>query len=96
MIEWKHRLDAQWAALRFGDLKVITKDNQHLYEVQVYLNGLAPTEVRVELYADGAAGGAPVQEAIEAASRLALRHPRLGVLVVTSADLLHRGWIAAP
>ena len=43
-----------------------------------------------------AVSGAPVQEAIEAASRLALRHPRLGVLVVTSADLLHRGWIAAP
>ena len=62
MIEWKHRLDAQWAALRFGDLKVMTIDNQHLYEVQVFLNDLAPTEVRVELYADGVAGGAPILE----------------------------------
>jgi pyruvate dehydrogenase E1 component len=43
-----------------------------------------------------AVSGAPVEEAIEAASRLAMRHPRLGVLIVTSADLLHRGWVAAP
>jgi pyruvate dehydrogenase E1 component len=40
--------------------------------------------------------GAVLPEAIEAAARLALRHPRLGLLVVTSADLLHRGWIATP
>ena len=61
MIDWKHHLDGQWATLRFGDLKVITKDNQHQHEVQLYLNDLAPSEIRVELYADGVAGGAPVQ-----------------------------------
>jgi starch phosphorylase len=85
MIEWKHRLDAQWAGLRFGDLKVITKDNQHLYEVQVYLNGLAPTEIRVELYADGAAGGAPVQQAMECL------HPLTGA----SSGLVYRAAVDA-
>lgn len=40
--------------------------------------------------------GAVLPEAIAAAARLALRHPRLGLLVVTSADLLHRGWIETP
>jgi pyruvate dehydrogenase E1 component len=40
--------------------------------------------------------GAVMPEAIEAVSRLGARHPRIGLLNVTSADLLHRGWIDAP
>ncbi len=52
----------QWAGLRFGEVKVETKDNQHVYEVQIYLNGLEPESVRVELYADGVKGDAPVRQ----------------------------------
>jgi pyruvate dehydrogenase E1 component len=40
--------------------------------------------------------GAVVPEAIEAVARLGARHPQLGLLVVTSADRLHRGWLDAP
>lgn len=42
------------------------------------------------------ASGAVMPEAIEAVSRLGARHPRIGLLNVTSADLLHREWIDAP
>ncbi len=37
--------------------------------------------------------GALTPEAIEAVSRLGARHPRIGLLAITSADLLHRGWL---
>jgi pyruvate dehydrogenase E1 component len=39
--------------------------------------------------------GAIVPEAIEAWSRLAEDYPGLGLLAITSPDLLHRGWSAA-
>jgi pyruvate dehydrogenase E1 component len=40
--------------------------------------------------------GAVMPEAIEAVARLGQRHARIGLLNVTSADLLHRGWLDAP
>ena len=43
-----------------------------------------------------AASGAVMPEAIEAAARLGARHKTVGLLNVTSADLLHRGWCEAP
>jgi pyruvate dehydrogenase E1 component len=40
--------------------------------------------------------GAVTTEAIEAVARLGERHARLGLMVVTSADRLHAGWLADP
>ncbi|MDI1290858.1 MAG: DUF3417 domain-containing protein, partial [bacterium] len=51
--ETSHTLDHSWPALRFGEVKVQTKDGQHLFEVQVLLNDLDPKSVKVELYANG-------------------------------------------
>jgi starch phosphorylase len=62
MVDWRQGLEQQWAALRFGEVKVETKGNQHVYEVQVYLNDLDPKAVRVELYADGVMDSAPVRQ----------------------------------
>ena len=42
-------------------MKIETDDEQHVFEVQVYLDGLDPDAVQVELYADGAGDGAPVR-----------------------------------
>jgi starch phosphorylase len=53
MVDWRHNLEQKWPGLHFGEVKVETKDNHHFCEVQVYLNGLDPKAVRVELYADG-------------------------------------------
>ena len=39
-----------------------TRDDQHFFEVKVYLNDLDPEAVRLELYADGNAGSAPIRQ----------------------------------
>jgi starch phosphorylase len=62
IVDWQHNLDQKWAALRFGEVRVETKDQQHVFAVQVYLNDLDPKAVQVELYADGLTGGSPVRQ----------------------------------
>jgi glycogen phosphorylase len=62
MVEWKHSLEQKWATLRFGEMKVETLGDQHLFEIQIYLNDLDPKEVQVELYADGIHGGSAVRQ----------------------------------
>jgi starch phosphorylase len=56
LVDWRHALDQKWATLRFGDVRLDTKDEQHTIEAQVYLDDLDPEVVRVELYADGVNG----------------------------------------
>ena len=53
MVKWQNTLEQKWAALHFGEVKVETRGEQHVFEVQVCLNDLDPEAVRVELYADG-------------------------------------------
>ena len=53
MVDWQHSLEQKWATLHFGEVKVETSGEQHIFEVQVYFNDLDPKAVRVELYADG-------------------------------------------
>jgi starch phosphorylase len=55
VLDWQHALEKHWGGLRFGELKVETKGGKHLFEVQVFLNGLDTAAVRVELYGDDAA-----------------------------------------
>ena len=55
--EWGLELERKWANLRFGEMKVETRDASHLFEVQVWLDELDPAAVRLELYADGIDGG---------------------------------------
>jgi starch phosphorylase len=62
MIDWQRDLDWKWSALHFGVMKVETVDGKHVFEIQVYLNNLEPTMARVELYAEGVMGGAPVRQ----------------------------------
>jgi starch phosphorylase len=61
MVDWRHALEEQWPTLRFGEVKVETKGDQHLFEAQLYLGNVAPDAVRVELYADAANGGKTIR-----------------------------------
>jgi starch phosphorylase len=61
MVDWRQSLEQKWATLHFGEVKVETRGEQHVFEVQVYLDDLDPKAVRVELYADGVNGGSPVR-----------------------------------
>jgi starch phosphorylase len=58
LVNWRQLLEQQWSALHFGELKQETAGEQHVFEVQVYLDGLDPKAVRVELYANGVDGSA--------------------------------------
>ena len=62
MVDWQHRLDEKWATVHFGEVKIETRGEQHIFEVQVYLDDLDPNAVRLELYADGVTGSAPVRQ----------------------------------
>jgi starch phosphorylase len=64
MVSWQHTLEQKWAALSFGEVKVETDEEQYIFEVEIYLNGLDPSAVRAELYADGVNGGVPMRQAL--------------------------------
>ena len=70
MVDWQHSLDQKWAALHFGKVKVETRGEHHLFEVQVYFHNLDPKTVRVELYAEGLMDSAPVCEEMMLLRRL--------------------------
>jgi starch phosphorylase len=69
MVDWRHSLDQKWATLHFGQVKVETKGDQHIFEVQVCLHGLDPKTVQVELYANGIKGSSAVRQ------EMTLLHP---------------------
>ena len=62
MVESQHRLEKQWSALHFGEVRVEIVPGQHVFEVQVFLGDLDPQAVRVELYATGIWDKAPVRQ----------------------------------
>jgi starch phosphorylase len=60
--EWQHALQQKWSALRFGKVNVEKDGDRYQFTVEVQLAGLDPAAVRVEVYADGVGGGAPVRQ----------------------------------
>ena len=62
MVKWEQTLKQKWATVRFGEVKVQTTAAQHIFEAEVYLHGLDPKVVRVELYADGIHGSDPIRQ----------------------------------
>jgi glycogen phosphorylase len=68
LLNWKQNIDYCWNAVRFGEVKVETHDNQHFFHVQVFLGNLHPDQVSVELYADSIEGGEPVLEVMTASA----------------------------
>jgi starch phosphorylase len=61
VVNWQQILRNKWTNLHFGDVKVETKGEWRLFEVQVYLNGISPDAVQVELYAEEPNGGNPLR-----------------------------------
>ena len=62
IVDWRHALEQKWAAMHFGEVKVKTKGQQHVFEVELYLADLNAEAVRVELYADSVDGGSPERQ----------------------------------
>jgi starch phosphorylase len=85
MVSWRRTLGEQWSALRFGEVTVETEGEQYTIEVQVYLNELDTETVRVELYADGIAGGAPVRQKMK----------RVGPMTGAAGGFIYRAVVSA-
>jgi len=62
LLKWRRKITTEWAHIRFGAVKVETRDQVHVFEAQVYLNGLDPDAVRIEVYADPRDGGEPFRQ----------------------------------
>lgn len=62
VVEWQEALEQGWGTLRFGEVKVETDWEHHAFEVQVFSGELDPNAIRIELYADGINGDAPVRQ----------------------------------
>jgi starch phosphorylase len=61
IVQWKHTLETHWPKLRFGDIRIKTENEKHLFEVQVFLGDLDPGAILIELYAQGLNGANPVR-----------------------------------
>jgi starch phosphorylase len=62
IVDWQHAVDQKWGSLRFAGSRIETNADHHVIEVQLFLNGLDPRSVRVELYTDAVNGADPVRE----------------------------------
>jgi glycogen phosphorylase len=62
LLAWQRDIIRHWNNIRFGRIKVSTQDGELTFEVEVYLGGLDPRAVRVELYADPQSGGASFRQ----------------------------------
>jgi len=56
---WRADLDGHWDSVRFGAWEVEAGETAHRFQAQVFLGGLDPEAVRVELYAEPVGDGAP-------------------------------------
>jgi starch phosphorylase len=55
--DWRVSLDRKWNSLRFGTLREQARPDGREIEVELFLNGLDPNAVRVQLYADAVSDG---------------------------------------
>jgi starch phosphorylase len=51
LVDWRHALDQEWDAIHFGSVRVKTPADGYEIEVELYLNGIDPKAVRVQMYA---------------------------------------------
>jgi starch phosphorylase len=54
VVDCQHALEQKWGRVRFGAMKVETKNAQHVFEIQLFLDDLEPESVKVEMFAAGA------------------------------------------
>ena len=67
---WQQRLTAEWGNLAFGPLKVESTSGHHRFEVVVYLAGIEPDGVLVEIFANGQNGDQPQRTPMDRVAKL--------------------------
>ena len=63
--QWDEQLKRSWHEIHWGNLIVSQDEQGWLFEVPVYLGGIPPESVQVQLYADPIEGKVPVREAMQ-------------------------------
>jgi starch phosphorylase len=71
LVAWQAELARHWSSLRFGSATIQKQGEEYLFQVQVFLDDMKPDAVRVELYAEGQNGTAPITQAMNRGGRLA-------------------------
>jgi starch phosphorylase len=70
LVAWQQDLAAHWPEARFGGMSAEMRGAERRVTVQVYLGGLEPEAVRVELYADPSNDGEPEHYTMERAQKV--------------------------
>jgi starch phosphorylase len=60
--DWRRALEQKWDSLRFGSLRANARPDGQEFEVELFLNGMDPNAVRVQLYADAVNDGDSVSD----------------------------------
>ncbi len=61
LLHWRRQLSDHWSRLRFGAMHVETEEEEHRFQVEVYLEEMDPDAIQVELYADALGADEPVR-----------------------------------
>jgi glycogen phosphorylase len=59
IVDWGQQLERCWSTLRFGELKIQSSAQRHVFEIEVMMGELAPDSAAIELYADALGNGDP-------------------------------------
>ncbi|WP_300289357.1 alpha-glucan family phosphorylase [Nitrosomonas sp.] len=70
LCQWDAQLETSWHEIHWGNLIVSREEHGWLFEVPVYLGGIPPESIQVQLYADPVANGAPVCETMQRGSEM--------------------------
>ena len=62
IVDWRRALDQKWDSMHFGSIRVNARPDGREIEVELFLNGVDPNAVRVQLYADAVSGRDSVEE----------------------------------
>jgi starch phosphorylase len=70
LTQWRKSIERHWSAVRFGEVRIETREGWHFFNVQVYLGDLDLAAVQVELFAEPQNGGEAVRERMARGERL--------------------------
>jgi starch phosphorylase len=73
VLSWRQTLARHWHEVRFGEVRVTTEAGAHRFTVEVYLGGLDPEAVRVELFANPVAMEEPTRLTMTRGEKLEAR-----------------------
>lgn len=93
--EWERDLASHWREVRFGEFRVTGAAGEpHVFDLEVYLGGLSPDAVRVELYADPLNDEAPFR--LEMARSGPIAGPLAGYVYRASVPAERPAWHYTP